>query len=48
MSDPSVIPTPATPDVCTVTVLVEGTEIAGQFHTTAGIVGKWQKKVLPR
>jgi len=32
MSDPSVIPTPATPDVCTVTVLVDGTEITGQFH----------------
>ena len=32
MSDPSVIPTPATPDVCSVTVLIEGSEIAGQFH----------------
>jgi Rhs element Vgr protein len=32
MTAASVIPTPATPDVCTVTVLVDGTEIAGQFH----------------
>ena len=32
MSDGSTIPTPATPDVCTVAVLVEGTEISGEFH----------------
>ena len=32
MSNGSTIPTPATPDVCTVAVLVEGTEISGEFH----------------
>lgn len=32
MSNRSTIPTPATPDVCTVAVLVEGTEISGEFH----------------
>jgi Rhs element Vgr protein len=32
VSDGSTIPTPATPDVCTVAVLVEGTEISGEFH----------------
>lgn len=32
MSDASVIPTPATPDVCSVVVLVDGTEISGEFH----------------
>ena len=32
MSNESTIPTPATPDVCTVAVLVEGAEISGEFH----------------
>ncbi len=32
MGDESTIPTPATPDVCTVAVLVDGTEISGEFH----------------
>lgn len=32
MSNESTIPTPATPDVCTVTLLVEGAEISGEFH----------------
>lgn len=32
MNNESTIPTPATPDVCTVTVLVNGTELSGQFH----------------
>ena len=32
MSDASVIPTPATPDVCSVVVLIDGTEISGEFH----------------
>lgn len=32
MSNESIIPTPATPDVCTVAILVDGVEIAGEFH----------------
>ena len=32
MSNESTIPTPATPDVCTVSVLVEGKELPGRFH----------------
>lgn len=32
MSNSSTIPTPATPDVCTVGVLIDGKEISGQFH----------------
>ena len=35
MSTESTIPTPATPDVCTVTVLVDGREIPGEFHVLA-------------
>jgi Rhs element Vgr protein len=32
VSSPSVIPTPATPDVCTFAILVEGKEISGEFE----------------
>jgi Rhs element Vgr protein len=32
VSNESTIPTPATPDVCTLTVLVEGQEISSEFH----------------
>lgn len=32
MSNESNIPTPATPDVCTAALLVEGQEISGEFH----------------
>jgi len=32
MSDGSTIPTPATPDVCTVAILVDGKEIPGDLH----------------
>lgn len=32
MSGASIIPTPATPDVCTVAILVDGAEISGEFH----------------
>lgn len=32
MSNESIIPTPATPDVCTVAILVEGVEISGEFN----------------
>jgi Rhs element Vgr protein len=32
VSNESTIPTPATPDVCTATILVNGTELSGEFH----------------
>lgn len=32
MSNETVIPTPATPDVCTAAILVDGKEIPGEFH----------------
>ncbi|MEE9905197.1 MAG: type VI secretion system tip protein VgrG [Chlorobium sp.] len=32
MSNESTIPTPATPDVCTVAVLIDGTELPGTLH----------------
>ncbi|HBG06849.1 MAG: type IV secretion protein Rhs [Geobacteraceae bacterium GWC2_58_44] len=32
MSNGSIIPTPATPDVCTVAILVDGSQISGEFH----------------
>ncbi|MFO0795326.1 MAG: hypothetical protein U0586_14845 [Candidatus Brocadiaceae bacterium] len=32
MSNESTIPTPATPDVCTIGILVDGKEIPGRFH----------------
>lgn len=32
MSNESCIPTPATPDVCTVAILIDGAEIPGEFH----------------
>lgn len=35
MSNASTIPTPATPDVCTLSVLVDGTEIPGAYHVLA-------------
>lgn len=38
MSNESTIPTPATPDVCTVAVLVEGAEISGEFHLLSLVV----------
>ena len=35
-----ILPTPATPDVCTVAVLVEGVEIPGEFHVLSASVTK--------
>lgn len=32
MSNESTIPTPATPDVCTAAILIDGAEISGEFH----------------
>ena len=38
MSDTSVIPTPASPDVCSVSVLIDGTEISGEFDVLSASV----------
>ncbi|HWR01837.1 MAG TPA: type VI secretion system tip protein VgrG [Chlorobaculum sp.] len=38
MSPENIIPTPATPDVCTVAVLIEGTEIPGKFQLISATV----------
>ena len=40
MSNESTIPTPATPDVCTVGVLVDGAQIPGEFHVLSVSVKK--------
>ena len=32
MSDPSIIPTPATPDVCTLALLVDGKDVSGDLQ----------------
>jgi Rhs element Vgr protein len=40
VTNASTIPTPATPDVCTVGILVDGTEISGEFHVLAVCVTK--------
>ncbi|MFZ2448937.1 MAG: type VI secretion system tip protein VgrG [Methylovulum miyakonense] len=34
-SNESTIPTPATPDVCTAAILIDGAEISGEFHVLA-------------
>lgn len=38
MTTTSVIPTPATPDVCSVGVLIDGSEISGEFHVLSASV----------
>ncbi|HEX7132225.1 MAG TPA: type VI secretion system tip protein VgrG [Iamia sp.] len=38
MSDTSVIPTPASPDVCSISVLIGGQEIASEFHVLSASV----------
>ena len=38
MSDASTIPTPATPDVCSIGVLIDGKEVSGEFHVLS-VVG---------
>jgi Rhs element Vgr protein len=40
VSSKSIIPTPATPDVCTVTVLAGGVEIPGEFHVLSVSVAR--------
>ena len=38
MTDTSVIHTPATPDVCSISVLIGGAEVAGEFHVLSATV----------
>ncbi|HKY16501.1 MAG TPA: type VI secretion system tip protein VgrG [Microthrixaceae bacterium] len=38
MSDTSVIPTPASPDACSISVLIDGTEVSGEFHVLSASV----------
>lgn len=40
MSNNSTIPTPASPDVCTIAILVEGKEIPGEFHVLSVSVAR--------
>lgn len=40
MNNESTIPTPATPDVCTVAVLIDGTEVSGEFHVLSVYVNR--------
>lgn len=40
MNKASTIPTPATPDVCTVAILIEGTEISSEFHVLSVYVSR--------
>ncbi|SEA48150.1 Rhs element Vgr protein [Thiothrix caldifontis] len=40
MSDPSSIPTPATPDVCTAVLRIDGAEISGEFHVLSVTVSR--------
>jgi Rhs element Vgr protein len=40
VSSPSVIPTPATPDVCTLAILVEGKEISGEYQVMSVTVAR--------
>jgi Rhs element Vgr protein len=40
MSNDSVIATPATPDVCTTAILIDGAEISGEFHVLSISVTK--------
>ena len=40
MSDASTIPTPATPDVCTLALLVEGQDVSGDLHVQSIVVNR--------
>ena len=40
MSNESTIPTPATPDVCTVALLVDGKEVSGKLHVLSVSVSR--------
>ena len=45
MNNESSIPTPATPDVCTVAVLIDGAEIPGEFHLLSAVVTREVNRV---
>jgi Rhs element Vgr protein len=45
LSENSTIPTPATPDVCTVSILVEGEEISGEFQVLSVSVARELNRV---
>ena len=38
MSDTSVIPTPATPDVCSISILIDGDAVSDEFHVLSASV----------
>ena len=38
MTDAWVIPTPATPDVCSISVLIDGDEVSGEFQVLSATV----------
>lgn len=40
MNNESTIPTPATPDVCTAAILIDGAEISGEFHLLSAYVSR--------
>lgn len=40
MNNESTIPTSATPDVCTAAILIDGTEISGEFHLLSAYVSR--------
>lgn len=40
MTNQSTIPTPASPDVCTAAILIDGTEISGEFHVLSIYVSR--------
>lgn len=45
MSDTTVIPTPASPDVCSIKVLIGGTEISGEFHVLSATVSNQLNRI---
>jgi Rhs element Vgr protein len=40
VNNESIIPTPATPDVCTAAILIDGAEISGEFHVLSAYVSR--------
>jgi Rhs element Vgr protein len=40
VNNESTIPTPATPDVCTAAILIDGAEISGEFHLLSAYVSR--------
>ena len=48
MTDTSMIPTPASPDVCSVSVLIDGSEISGEFHVLSASVSNELNRIPVR